>query len=185
MKTLQFIAHCSRVTTPFSCIVITILLSGNLYSQQLSPQVISSSGGFYSNQYGMLSTTTGELATIETYSSPYHILTQGFQQPWDLGTYITEHPVHDFSFGIYPNPSDGNFDLLTESETNNFITVRVLNVLGREIMKREVYHQRKINIEPFDLSRAAPGIYLVALTVRKNSSPKAENYFVKKIHIVK
>ena len=174
MKTLQF-----------NCIGIAILLSGSLFSQQISPQVISTSGGFYSNQYGMLSTTTGELAAIETYSSPYHILTQGFQQVWDPGTYITEHPDQDFSFGIYPNPSDGNFDLLTESETSNYITVRILNILGREILKREVYHQRRVNFESFDLSRAAPGIYLVALTVRKNNAPKTENYFVKKIHIVK
>src|SRR4030095_17267989 len=51
-------------------------------SQQLVPTVISSSGGFYSTPSAMLSFTTGELASIETYSAPGLILTQGFHQSW-------------------------------------------------------------------------------------------------------
>ena len=188
METLKLNHHYVHFRVHW-CIILTLILTvitGHiLNAQQISPQVISASGAFYSNQYGSLSFTAGEMAAVETFSSEYNILTQGFQQVWDLGTYITEYPEHDFSFGVYPNPSDGNFDLLIQAENNYHLTVRILNILGKEIQQKEFYHQRKINIEPFDLSEVAAGIYFVALTVRKNNSPQSENYFVRKIHIVK
>jgi len=153
-------------------------------AQSLSPQVIASSGGLYTNPSGMLSFTTGEMTAVETYTSPTIILTQGFQQTWDFGTYITEHPNQHFSFGIYPNPSGGNFKLVTEAEVNEHVTVKILDVLGKEILRTAFYHQGKINVQPFDLSHAAQGIYLIALTVKENNS-SSENNFIKKIHIVK
>src|SRR5687767_11905584 len=85
-------------------------------SQQLSPFVVSSSGGFYSNAEGMLSFTTGELAAIETYTHPLVTLTQGFQQPWDLNTHVDDNQSSGFSFDIYPNPSDGIVHLITKSQ---------------------------------------------------------------------
>ena len=163
---------------------ILMVISMPMLAQQISPYVISSSGGNYQNTEGMLSFTTGELAVVETYISPAIILTQGFQQPWDFGTFITEHPSPNFSFGIYPNPSDGNFNLLTETEDNEMILVTILDVLGKEIMRTTFYHQNKINVEPFDLSFAAQGIYLITITV-KESNTSQESHFIKKLQIVK
>lgn len=51
-----------------------------LSAQSLSPQVIASSGGYYSNGSGSLSWTLGETMT-ETFTSGSPQLTQGFQQP--------------------------------------------------------------------------------------------------------
>lgn len=155
----------------------------SLTSQQLTPFVVSSSGGFYSNSEGMLSFTTGEMTAVETYTHPLVILTQGFQQPWDLGTSITKHPLPNFSFGIYPNPTNGHFNLVTESDDDAFIAVSVFNILGSEIQKTEYYHQGKINVESFDLTYLAQGIYLVAMTIQVNgSAPRLLS--IRKIHIV-
>jgi len=132
----------------------------------------------------MLSFTTGEMTAVETYTSPSTILTQGFQQAWDFGTYINEHPIPNFSFGIYPNPSNGYFKLVTESEVNEHVDVRISDVLGREILRKKFYHQSKINVQPFDLSDAAQGIYLIALTIKENNS-SPEYHFINKIQIVR
>lgn len=162
-----------------------MISAGSALSQQLSPFVVSSSGGVYSNDSGILSFTTGEMTAVETFTSPGNILTQGFQQAFDFGTFITEYPLPDFSFGFYPNPTDGNFNLFTESELSQQIEVKILDMLGREIFRNSFYHQNKTNIESFDLSNAAHGLYLITLLVKDSNSQSRENQFITKIHIVR
>lgn len=155
----------------------------SISAQELTPFVVSSSGGFYINSTGMLSFTSGEMAAVETYVSPSAILTQGFQQTWDIGTLIAEHPLQNFSFFIYPNPSDGYFSLVTETGVNEYIEVKILDVLGREIFKTSVFHQALINIQPFDLSHAAQGIYLITLDVKDGKS-NTTYHFARRMFIV-
>jgi len=155
-----------------------------LFSQQLTPSVISSSGGFYNNTAGMLSFTTGEMSAIETYSKTTSILTQGFQQPWDLGTYINEHPFQDFSFGIYPNPSDGQFYLLTDSDLNLHLDISVSDLLGKKCKSISVDPVSKINIELVDVSALPGGTYIVSLKAKQKNTSH-ENIFNTKITIVK
>src|SRR5690349_10763095 len=168
----------------YPVLILLLLSAGISFSQQLTPFVISTSGGFYNNTSGMLSFTTGEMAAVETFSSPSFKLTQGFQQPSDFGTYITDFPTPDFSFGIYPNPSDGQFYLFTETETNQNIDVQVFNLLGIEIKRISFYQQSKLNVESMDLFGIPPGTYLISLSVKENDSFKPENHFTKKIQIL-
>ncbi|MGD0710407.1 MAG: hypothetical protein ABR968_04440 [Bacteroidales bacterium] len=74
-------------------------------SQTLSPTVISSSGGFYNNSSGMLSTTVAEMTMVQTFQSGSNFLTQGFQQPEDYTVGIVETPVVSGDILIYPNPT--------------------------------------------------------------------------------
>ncbi|HLF64251.1 MAG TPA: T9SS type A sorting domain-containing protein [Saprospiraceae bacterium] len=168
------------------CIIwlFLILATGRMFAQELNPFVVSSSGGFYSNASGMLSFTIGEMTAVETYTSSAAILTQGFQQTFDFGTYITEHPNPHFAFGIYPNPSDGYFSLLTDSEANENVVVRISDVLGRVILRTEFDQQSNVHIQPFNLSDKTPGVYLISLSVQENNSGM-ENNFVSKIQIVR
>ncbi len=168
----------------FIVLCILCLSSGSTIAQRVSPFVVSTSGGFYSSASGMLSFTTGELTAVETYTSPTAILTQGFQQTFDIGTYITEHPNPDFSYGVYPNPSAGHFNLITETRIDEIIEVDVSDMLGRVVLSTELYQYTSVHIQPFDLSDAAPGMYLISLTVKgSHSSPK--NMFVAKIQIIR
>lgn len=153
-------------------------------SQQLTPIVVSTSGGFYSNASGMLSFTTGEMSSVETYASPLTILTQGFQQAWDFNTSTTENAYIDFAFEIYPNPSDGEFKLITKSESNHSVTAKVVDVLGRVVKHHEFIQDGKINIQFIHLSDATQGVYFLMLDVRENNSQR-ENQFISKIQIVK
>ena len=165
--------------------ILTLLCSASsLFSQQLSPFVISSSGGFYSGDEALLSFTTGELAAVETFSDNNSFLTQGFQQPWDLGTYITQHPFTDFSFGIYPNPSDGQFYLLTDSNLDLQMTATVSNLLGEIIEQKKIARQSKISVEWIDISQLPAGTYILSLQV-KEMNTSHENIFNHKITIVK
>ena len=61
---------------------LLLLIVLNLNSQTTTPNVVSTSGGFYANSTASLSVTVGELTSVSTVSnaSINLILTQGFQQ---------------------------------------------------------------------------------------------------------
>jgi hypothetical protein len=165
--------------------ILTLLCSASsLFSQQISPSVISTSGGFYAGDAGMISFTTGEMAAVETYSNNTSILTQGFQQAWDFGTYITEHPFTDFSFGIYPNPSDGQFYLVTDSDLNLQMTATISDLMGKKIESFPITQQSKINVEWIDVSPMPAGTYILSLHVKEMNTSQ-ENILNHKITIVK
>ena len=164
-------------------IALLLVLSAGLHAQQIAPSVVSTSGGFYSNSSGMLSFTTGELAAVATYTTPGSILTQGFQQAWDFSTAVNDYPNSTFGFGVYPNPSDGNFYLVTETEDPARVTMRVIDLLGKEIYSKAFDQSTEMNVESFDLSRFASGTYMIALDV--NQTAKPQEHFINKIQIIR
>jgi hypothetical protein len=131
----------------FIFIILLWVTAVKITAQQITPSVISSSGGFNNNTSGMLSFTVGEMVAVETYTSPSVILTQGFQQYWDFGTYVLEDPDHPFSFGTYPNLSDGLFNLVTTSEVGEYVEVQIVDLTGKEILHTSFHHERGITTE--------------------------------------
>ncbi|HUR29974.1 MAG TPA: T9SS type A sorting domain-containing protein [Saprospiraceae bacterium] len=168
----------------WSIVCILFLIPKKNNAQQLSPTVISSSGGFYSNTSGMLSFTTGEMAAVETYISPLNILTQGFQQPVDFSTSTIDHADLNFSFELYPNPTHGEINILTKSESNLEIQIEVVDVLGKIIQQKTFLHESKSSVNHIDLTNAAVGIYFLMLKAKENNRVE-EQYFISKIQIVK
>ena len=155
-----------------------------LYAQQLTPFVISPAGGFSTTNGGSLSYTVGELAAVETFTGTASILTQGFQQPQEMGTYIEEHPIENFSFGVYPNPSDGNFYLLTDTEIDLRYDIRILDILGREIWSKTYAQESKVTVEHIDISDKVGGMYFISLLVL-NPQSQQQHTFIYKVNTVK
>jgi hypothetical protein len=95
--------------------VFTGLMS-QLNAQSIAPQVIATAGGYQSTSVGSISFTIGETNT-KTLSSANNMLTQGFQQPFELnlinvkaflqGYYISSNQMQDvlYNQGEYTNPS--------------------------------------------------------------------------------
>lgn len=162
---------------------VLFVFSYSVFGQQLTPMVVSSSGGTYNNSDGMLSFTTGEMSVIETFSSSSFFLTQGFQQPWELSTSISSVPESDLLFGIQPNPSNGYFWMISKSESPSLINWNIVNILGKEILKGEFEHTGNITTEPIDLTSAPSGTYLISLAIQQQSQPFTQ--LVYKIQIIR
>lgn len=167
----------------FAIVLSILLFVGTGRAQQLSPFVVSTSGGFYSNTEGMLSFTAGEMVAIETYTGINYTLTQGFQQNWELGTSVDDNPNSKSSFGVFPNPSDGYFNLVTETENNLRVELKIFNVLGIEIYRAEYFHQKQRNIEEINLSQFGQGMFIVTLSVRQDQQ-SSEKLFIEKINVI-
>jgi hypothetical protein len=145
-------------------------------SQTLSPTVVSSSGGFYSNGSGMLSFTVAEMTMVQTFTSPGNILTQGFQQPEDYVTAVNEIPTASGDVLIYPNPTNGSFTLSYVTYDNIETTLKLYNMLGQIILSKPISQIAGQNTVNFDISALSQGIYLLELITINSKGEKNTAY---------
>jgi hypothetical protein len=132
----------------------------------------------------MLSFTTGEMAAVQTIASPTNILTQGFQQSWDFGTATEKNADDKFSISIYPNPSNGHFNIMTISANQVDISMKIINILGVEIFQENFYQEEKTNIHPIQLLEIPQGLYTIMILARNKNSGE-EYHFGTRIHIAR
>src|SRR5690349_11746557 len=129
----------------FTLSLVLIAICGFSQAQSLTPTVVSSSGGFYSNSSGQLSFTVAEMTMVQTFSQTNNILTQGFQQPGDFGVYVPEAPKSGFAFNVYPNPSSGNINLILNSKNSAVVNIRLIDALGKTIVTDRFVHSGGAN----------------------------------------
>ncbi|MFO7933787.1 MAG: T9SS type A sorting domain-containing protein [Bacteroidales bacterium] len=85
--------------------IMILLMCGSLFSLAEAQEVIATSGTVFENGNGSISFTVGEAVT-GTLSSAATVLTQGFQQPFDL--YIpSTGDLFDLHLSVFPNPAKG------------------------------------------------------------------------------
>jgi gliding motility-associated-like protein len=111
--------------------------------QTLARTVIGSQGDYYSTPKVSVSWTVGEVMS-ETYATPNHFLTQGFQQP-DYNKPSNPEVNFDFFNGFSPN-GDGINDTWTIPFLVNYVknTVVIINRWGNEVWKGNNYDNRNI-----------------------------------------
>src|ERR1017187_7118139 len=162
-------------------ILFLIVILFQAKAQSVSPFVIASSGGYFSNATFSLSSTVGEMTMVETFSDGNNFLTQGFQQPFSINTGITNIIPDNGAYSIYPNPSNGNFMLAYHYGTGGTAMFRVFNMLGQEITNSEEKFDKGVNFQNFNVSTLANGIYFLEATYLFNDGKVLNN--VSKINI--
>ena len=159
-----------------------MLLSISMIAQTLSPQVISSSGGFYSGASATLSVTVAEMTMVQTFSQPNNILTQGFQQPEQLTTAIQENEMAIGDVSIYPNPSNGLFVVDYNATSGGDYMVRIFDMTGQVVFSQSYSAGVGQNSIHIDMSRYRQGIYLLEMSDINLNSKK--NTSIHKINLV-
>lgn len=152
------------------------LLSFSAQPQTLSPHVVSSSGGFYSNSSGMLSFTVAEMTMVQTFTSAANMLTQGFQQPEDYFVGIDEIPYVSEDVLIYPNPTNGSFVLSYQSDDNLETSIRIYNLAGKLVLEKQVSQPAGLNTIDFDISTYSMGMYILELVTTNSKGERNWGY---------
>jgi hypothetical protein len=159
-----------------------MLLSISMIAQTLSPQVISSSGGFYSGGSATLSVTVAEMTMVQTFSQPNNILTQGFQQPEQLTTAIQENELAIGDVSIYPNPSNGQFIVGYNATSSGDYQIRIFDMTGRVVFSQSYSAGVGQNSIHIDMGHYRQGIYLLEMSdINLNSN---KNTSIHKINLV-
>lgn len=151
--------------TAFFLSIWFIFLSMNIFAQITTPSVISPSGGFFSNNQGMLSTTVGEMTMIQTFTNGNNILTQGFHQDWDfIPLSVYELNGNDFNIEVYPNPSDGIFKVALNSDKSFEVELTVYDLLGVITYKVKFLQSSGLEEHTLNLQQLPNGIYILELS---------------------
>ena len=149
--------------------LIALAAHYSLFSQTLSPFVISSSGNYSLVGDTSLSSTTGESTMIQTFSSGSNILTQGFQQPNDLSVGIVG-PENYFAILWYPNPSAGLLSLESDFPWAGRFSYRIIDAIGRVVYQAEAKVDRGRYKQIISLYSLADGLYHVETTLENETT---------------
>jgi hypothetical protein len=140
-----------------------MLLSISMQAQTLSPVVISSSGGFYSAGGNSLSVTVAEMTMVQSFIQPTNMLTQGFQQPEPLTTGVAETEALQGEVVVYPNPSNGRFNISYNALNEGSYQVKIYNMTGQQVFNQSYGADFGPNLITFDLGQFGQGIYVLEL----------------------
>jgi hypothetical protein len=111
---------------PISFFLFFLVFPLCIYAQEISQEVISSSGNYTDGSSGQLSWTLGDLA-VETCSAGEVSLTQGFQQPFYEVTAAFENLECNILIQVYPVPSS-DFITVEFNELQNNLKVILYNL---------------------------------------------------------
>ncbi len=136
-------------------------------AQEISQEIISSSGGYSDGSSGQLSWTLGDLA-IETYSTGDVSLTQGFQQPAYEVTTAFENLEYNFAIQVYPVPSS-DFITVEFDEVQNNLEVVLYNLQGEIVLSKKV-ESKTITL---DLNYLSPSEYILKIINKEKSLLKS------------
>ncbi len=142
----------------FTLFAALLLASQFSFGQiELSPTVIASAGDYAEAGSISLSWTLGEIAVM-TLEKGDLILTQGFQQSYDLGTGIGLDPI-DWQIIAYPNPVANElkiqFDVLEPTD----FWVEIQDVTGRILSQQQYKEIHPGDIVPISMSSYKYGVY--------------------------
>lgn len=142
----------------------TMLICYSLNAQTLSPISISSSGGFFSAGGNSLSFTLAEMTMVQTFAQPTNILTQGFQQPELITTDIVEFESLQGEIVIYPNPSNGQFNIGFNANNDDDYQVKIYNMVGQIVFAKTYVTSIGLNTITLNLNQLGQGIYMLELS---------------------
>lgn len=129
-------------------LILILPLSIVVNGQILSPDVVATSGDYYTNSNVSLSWTLGEIS-VETYVGSNVLLTQGFQQPEFFVTSIFEKKPDGFLINIYPNPATEYFTISCESNNEGDFNFELYDVQGKMLLSDYFTSSYQIDISNY------------------------------------
>lgn len=131
-------------------------------AQSVTPEVIATSGGYFTSVNAQLSWTLGE-PVVDTWSNVSNTLTQGFQQNSYYLSGIEELSTN-LLVTAYPNPSVGMVNIRINGAAHDYIQAILINASGATIGQLTL---TGINQCSFDLAPYASGAYTISILDNK------------------
>ena len=146
---------------PVSLLIATFFAAASLQAQevQLAPTVLASAGGYAVGDHISISWTLGELA-VSTLSSGNLILTQGFQQPFDINVGIRNNEVN-WGIYVYPNPVGNELRIRFDTDAAGDYLIEIQDVTGRLISQQEYKNLDPGDIVVLNTSAYLNGVYFL------------------------
>jgi hypothetical protein len=140
-------------------LLIIIYPGTNLFSQELSQQVLVPVAGVTLTGSVNYSQTIGETA-VEIISNSDYTFTQGFQQPGI--TVLLGNPPGGNGVDVYPNPATDNVTIKFFGENSRDFRIDILNITGTIVFTENVSFSDKYYVEKvIPVGQLNKGMYCV------------------------
>ncbi len=134
----------------------------NVFSQQLSHQVLVPLAGVASDDQISYSQTVGETA-VEVVGCTEYLFTQGFQQPRMKRVEIKQ--PEGSGIKVYPNPVSDYVVVELYGEKEKAFSIEIINIMGKVIRTdRRVFYDQFWYREPQNVGDLIRGFYLIRVT---------------------
>lgn len=131
-----------------SLLFLFILAGFSLKAQNFGPEVLSTSGGNYSNGVTQFTYTLGETFT-DTYTTSDNILTQGFEQPEYYIVTAIEKASSEFQISVFPNPAS-EFLKINFNKSYSGLSYQLLDINSKLLISESlVSNEAEINLIQF------------------------------------
>jgi len=155
-------------TITLSLISIAFAIS-SISAQSITPQVVTSSGGYALNGGYSVSWTLGE-PVIATAQNGSNTLTQGFQQPTYNVLAITTETLQGFDINVFPNPTSDYITIDWTTNKENTLYITLFDLAGKMISEKSYSAaDEKVSI---NLSQLASAQYILEVKDKTNSATK-------------
>lgn len=136
-----------------------------LLSQEIDPQVLSTSGSSFTTNNIQLDWTLGEMAITSIQNSSLQI-TQGFHQPYYVITLTKELPIDIGVVSVFPNPTAQQVEVRLDLLEDFPFAAELIDVTGKLIWKQNFQSNTKFFQK--DLRALPSGVYFLNLTFDQN-----------------
>lgn len=141
-------------------IPLLIFASVTLTAQvTLAPSVIAAGGGYAESDNISISWTLGELA-VSTLTGGSMMLTQGFQQPFDIGVGINKDQL-SWNISVYPNPVGDELIIRFNTEKPGSFLIEIQDVTGRLVSQAQIKQVNPGDIFRLNTSSYTNGVYFL------------------------
>ena len=82
----------------------------------------------------------------------------------------TQYASVTYSLNLYPNPSDGTFNILVSSKTSKQVSVSIVDQLGRTIRQLDVQANEVTTVQ----EHIPPGVYFLSVKDGTNATETAK-----------
>jgi len=73
------------------------------------------------------------------------------------------------SFKVFPNPNQGRFSILIEGSSASEIEISIINILGEDIIQRNIHLESGAYRSDFELPDIKSGMYMLRLSSSTSS----------------
>ncbi len=143
-----------------------------LMAQQITPDIVSSAGGTFTNGAITLTFSIGEPVT-ETFSEGNITLTQGFLQGLSGKIGIKENSSKEQQFTLYPNPVSEKL-YLRNSKTASQGIYEIKDLQGKTLCRGTITGV----LSDVPVNIYAPGLYLISIQL--NNKQPENKLFIKR-----
>lgn len=137
--------------------IVAVLILGLGASTLKSQELVSTTGGLYSDDQLTVSWTIGE-PVIETFTGGSYVLTQGFQQPGLVLVGVEDFDDQFVNIKVYPNPTSDYVRLDLNVDIEN-LSYRILNASGKVLENKNI----KDPSTRISFDNVESGLYLIHL----------------------